>query len=56
MKFRVVCQPTSNPARSAFRIVEQTTSHEAGQDAIAHHRASVGGGGRAVLVQLSDFA
>jgi integrase/recombinase XerD len=28
MKFRVVHQPTSNPARSPFRIVEQSTSRE----------------------------
>jgi integrase len=28
MKFRVVRQPASNPARSLFRIVETTTGHE----------------------------
>jgi integrase/recombinase XerD len=28
MKFRVVHQPTANPARSAFRVVEQTTGRE----------------------------
>lgn len=28
MKFRIVRQPTANPARSAFRIVEQTTNRE----------------------------
>jgi len=28
MKFRVVHQRTSNPARSPFRIVEQTTRRE----------------------------
>jgi hypothetical protein len=28
MKFRVVHQPTANPARSPFRIVEQTAGRE----------------------------
>ena len=28
MKFRVVHQPTTNHARSPYRIVEQTTGHE----------------------------